>query len=275
MTEPQYLDQWTQHMQAQGLAVNTVTSRRFTITKMATHLDPVTATTADLLAWLSAQPWTSSTRSTHRSTLMAFFTWLQAAGHRADNPMDGVPSVRRPVGVPRPISNDDLARYLSVAKRPLRDWAVLAAYAGLRCAEIAVVKHDDIDGDKLRVTGKGGGIAYVPLSTPVLDCAATWPKVGWAFPRKPGSVEHILAKQVSERLGRDLTLKGINATAHQLRHSFGTNVLRASGGNVRTAQKALRHSSINSTAIYTRVDDSAVRDAISNIDYSRRNSSAT
>jgi integrase len=42
---------------------------------------------------------------------------------------------------------------------------------------------------------------------------------------------------------------------HQLRHWFGTNVLRAADGNLRVAQERLRHASPASTAIYTPVED--------------------
>lgn len=53
---------------------------------------------------------------------------------------------------------------------------------------------------------------------------------------------------------------GVDATAHQLRHWFGTNVLRA-GGNLRVAQELLRHSSPAITARYTQVDDTERRAA--------------
>lgn len=53
----------------------------------------------------------------------------------------------------------------------------------------------------------------------------------------------------------------IPETLHQLRHRFGTNVLKATG-NLRVAQEALRHESPVSTAIYTLVDVADVRDAV-------------
>jgi site-specific recombinase XerD len=58
---------------------------------------------------------------------------------------------------------------------------------------------------------------------------------------------------------------GLGATIHKLRHRFGTQALHASGGNVRTAQEALRHRSITSTQRYTYVHPSEVRAAIEKI----------
>lgn len=54
----------------------------------------------------------------------------------------------------------------------------------------------------------------------------------------------------------------IPGSAHSLRHWYGTNVLRASGGNLRIAQELLRHANIQTTTIYTLIDDTDRRAAI-------------
>lgn len=260
------LQAWARHQQAQGLAKNTIYSRLRTLQTLANHHPLLTLTTDDLLAWITSQTWSRASRATHRSTLKAFFGWAHGSGKRADNPMAGVPSVRRPAGLPRPASMVEIKRYLRVAKTPVRDYVVLATFAGLRVHEIAKVRHDDVDDDRLRVTGKGGLVAYVPLAPQVADIVDGWPRLGWVFPHRHDQTRHVEPKRVSAVVAEDLRRHGINATAHQLRHTFGTRVLRTSGGNVRVAQKALRHSHISSTAIYTAVDDDAVRDAVSKID---------
>lgn len=58
---------------------------------------------------------------------------------------------------------------------------------------------------------------------------------------------------------------GVTGTPHGLRHHFGTQVLRASGGDLRTTQRALRHASPATTAIYTQVADEALFRAIGGI----------
>lgn len=57
---------------------------------------------------------------------------------------------------------------------------------------------------------------------------------------------------------------GVTGTPHALRHHYGTQVLRTSG-DLRTAQRALRHASPASTAIYTQVADDALYRAIAGI----------
>ena len=53
----------------------------------------------------------------------------------------------------------------------------------------------------------------------------------------------------------------VNATPHQLRHWYGTQLLEH-GADLRTVQELMRHESISSTQIYTLVSPVRRRDAI-------------
>ena len=55
---------------------------------------------------------------------------------------------------------------------------------------------------------------------------------------------------------------GVAGTPHALRHFYVTQVLRATGGDLRTTQRLARHASPATTAIYTQVlDETAARAA--------------
>jgi integrase/recombinase XerD len=86
------------------------------------------------------------------------------------------------------------------------------------------------------------------------------PPVGYWFPSRT-AVGHVEGSWVSTCIRRALRAVGSTATAHQLRHSFGTAVLRSSH-DLRVTQELLRHSSPASTAIYTQVADLDKVDAI-------------
>jgi integrase/recombinase XerD len=110
----------------------------------------------------------------------------------------------------------------------------------------------------LYVDGKGGTRCAIPLHPELAAIAKTMPPVDWWFPHN-GS--HVSGEWVSTCIRRALRAVGSTATAHQLRHSFGTAVLRSSH-DLRVTQELLRHSSPASTAIYTQVADLDKVDAI-------------
>src|ERR1019366_7469106 len=61
-------------------------------------------------------------------------------------------------------------------------------------------------------------------------------------------------------------------TVHHARHSFGTLLLEASGGNLRVVQKALGHSRITTTTVYADAIDQTVRDSMRAMDQLARRS---
>ena len=99
----------------------------------------------------------------------------QAEGLRPDDPVERLRSVRIPQNAPRPVPEDVLRAALARASRAdvrasnPRLMILLAAYAGLRAAEIAQVRREDLDDDLLRVDGKGGKIRVVPVSGELLE----------------------------------------------------------------------------------------------------------
>ncbi|MGI8881058.1 MAG: tyrosine-type recombinase/integrase [Jatrophihabitans sp.] len=143
-----------------------------------------------------------------------------------------------------------------------RTMILLGAYQGLRVHEIAKIRGEDFTGDSLRVVGKGKVAADLPVHPVIAAEAARYPAVGWWFPSPYCEGEPVTANSVSGVISAALRRSGVNATAHQLRHHFGTEILRASGGNLRVAQELLRHASPATTAVYTMIDDEQRRAAI-------------
>jgi integrase/recombinase XerD len=270
------LERWEAWMRAAGRSPQTIKTRLSGIETLCRHagVTSVTAVTADhITAWLAdcEAPWT---RSTYWMTVRCWVGWALAEGIICADPTARLAKPRTPKCVPRPVSDAVIRQLLNgfedgfeddrnkkCHKNPprIRAYVALAALAGLRVSEIARVRGEDIDpAGWLFVDGKGGTRAAIPLHPQLATIAATMPPVDWWFPHN-GS--HVSGEWVSTCIRRALRAVGSTATAHQLRHSFGTAVLRSSH-DLRVTQELLRHSSPASTAIYTQVADLDKVDAI-------------
>lgn len=111
----------------------------------------------------------------------------------------------------------------------------------------------------LYVEGKGGVRAMIPVHDAIARELVNFPRQGYFFPGSDSG--HVLSNSVSMLIGRAMKRAGVTGTAHQLRHWYGTALLEA-GTDVRVVQELMRHVSIQSTTIYTRVSDDMRRRAI-------------
>lgn len=139
---------------------------------------------------------------------------------------------------------------------------LLAALAGLRVHEIAKVRGDDFDLERgtLTVVGKGNKRATIPLHPILLDLVPTMP-AGYWFTHWETPDEPISGKSCGQAISRAMQRAGVEATAHQLRHWYGTSLLE-SGADLRTVQELMRHESLATTQVYTRVTSERRRAAI-------------
>lgn len=156
----------------------------------------------------------------------------------------------------------ELARLLMAPKKS-RDRAILTVLfsTGLRVSELINLDKSNINLERgeFYIRGKGGKIRPVFLSEIAKEALQRY-----LDKRNDTSLALFVSKK-HERLSprsiqRIVKKAGITAgitkpvTPHTLRHSFGTDLLRA-GADLRSIQKLLGHSSITTTQIYTHVTD--------------------
>lgn len=268
------LHAWRVHGLARGDSTRTIESRIYTIRRLRScGIDPLTTDADALLEWLArltdhrtGDAVRRSTRATYRSQLRAFFRWAKASGRRDDDPSLELPSARAPRGVPRPTTPEGVQAILQACAdsraAQTRAYVLLGAYAGLRVHEIAQIRGEDCTDGLIFVTGKGGVESSIPMHPLVADLARRMPPTGPWFPGCDRG--HVHRCSVSSAIKRAMRRAGVTGTPHALRHHYGTQVLRTSG-DLRTAQRALRHASPASTAIYTQVADDALYRAIAGI----------
>lgn len=191
-------------------------------------------------------------RRAYRSHLRGFYAWAVEEQYVPTDPTVKLPAVRVPRGVPRPVSDDDLEKAVNHAGPRMRAWLLLMCLAGLRCCEVARLRPEDVsvtdDGPLLYLREtKGGGTGVVPAHPAIMAALLS-------LPARDGAWWDCSPRHVSSSVGAYLRSVGVNATAHRLRHSAGTEFYRASGHDLLATAQLLRHVSVQSTQVYARVD---------------------
>lgn len=254
------------HTRAGGLAENTIEDRRDVLSRLDRDLPMglVEATVEELEDWLSRPGWCNQTKATYYGHIVAFFRWSADPNrypHLSYDPSVSLTRPTVPAGIPRPVTDEQLATILDKAVGRWRIYCVLAAYAGLRACEIATIRREDITEHTINIHGKGGKKSAIPTHPAIWAAVRHFPD-GPIAQRAAGKVT---AKWLSSRTGHYLRTKvGVPASLHRLRHWFGTSTL-SNGANLRVVQELMRHSSPATTAVYTKVTDEQRQIAVSTL----------
>jgi integrase/recombinase XerD len=258
------LAEWSQWMNACGMSARTITDRVQLIGRFEDDAGaPSVALGWQAVADFLASKRTAGTRQTYYAHLRCWFAWLVRFGYRVDNPTTMLQPPRGPRRIPHPVTIGQLTLMLQTRMHHrTRAMILLGAYEGFRVSEIAKVAGEDLTADTIHVIGKGNVEAWLPLHQLVAEIAATMPRQGWWFPSHVNLGRPITGNSVSTIIGDVMRRAGVPHTAHALRHFFGTETLRSSGGNLVVTKELMRHANIASTALYTEVDDQARRAAV-------------
>ena len=229
-----------------GLRPTYLAATRTTLRRVEREIGPLEdATEAQIEAW-----WAGLTigngRVAYAAHLSGFYRWLIWERRRDDDPTTRLIRPKQRRRLPRPITDDRLNRALLGSVPPVRTWLLLAAFAGMRACEIAVLHREDLRDTTILVHGKGDKDRIVPLHPEIAVALEMHPREGYLF---PGRVDHVRANTVSQRCNRYLHGVGVTESLHQLRHWFGTSTYRASQ-DIRLTQELLGHSSPTTTALY-------------------------
>lgn len=245
-------------LQRRGLAASSIDKRLRLLRRIEDWLEHplVEATTDEIEVWLDELGLADRTRYAYVSHVACFFRWAVIT-KRADH--DPTLEIVRPkVGrlLPRPIPDGDLAVAFECAGPKMRAWLTLGAYGGLRCQEIAYLERSEVREQHappilVVLHGKGRKQRVVPLAVDVENALNYYglPSSGPVFPHPTNRKIPVEPWRVSQDIGRYLAGLGIHATAHQLRHWFGTNVYGRTG-DLRLTQELLGHSNPSTTAGY-------------------------
>jgi integrase/recombinase XerD len=188
--------------------------------------------------------------------------------------------LRYPRKLPVVLSPDEAARLIAATTCLKHRAALSVAYgAGLRVAEVAALKIEDIDSRRMLIIvarGKGGRSRHAMLSPGLLALLRAWWQEGrregvmrpggWLFPGQDPA-RPITTRQLGRVVEGAAVAAGLakRVSPHTLRHSFATHLLE-DGVDIRVIQALLGHAKLDNTALYARVATKTVRTVTSPLD---------
>ncbi|MGH9249310.1 MAG: site-specific integrase [Acidimicrobiales bacterium] len=269
-------------VEERGLARKTViarerTVRLFLVEHSGRELHDLDA--GDVSRFVTRQCRRLSVRSAERlvNGMRSFLRYALVEGLITAPLASAVPAVARwsGAGLPRGVAPAQVAALLACCDRRRaigrRDYAILVLLArlGLRAAEVAALRLDDIDwrAGEIVVRGKGRTEERLPLPCDVGEAIAAYLRRGRpqrpereVFLRASAPLRGLAPEGVSEVVRAASERAGLGSFgAHRLRHTAGTEMLRA-GASLSEVAQVLRHRSVATTAIYAKVDHLALRE---------------
>lgn len=215
----------------------------------------------------------ATSRARKIACIRSFYKYLTVkAKLLAENPVADLDSPKAPKTLPRYLSLEESCRLLNAVdgNNRERDYCILCIFlnCGLRISEIVGLNLTDYHGDSLRVIGKGNKerIAYLNDSTKSAIDAWLTVRKSMVPAHEPAMFVTIRRTRISREMVHsmvktNLLRAGLDPTqysAHKLRHTAATLMLQ-NGVDVRTLQEVLGHEHLNTTQIYTHVDNSELR----------------
>jgi integrase/recombinase XerD len=213
------------------------------------------------------------------SAIRSYCRWCIDAQLRLDDPTLRIVWPRRSEPIPRTLKARELRMLDRILAAPLpildkkarhvrqreRRAVLLMLYAGLRLSEVPKLDWRDVDMDSGTITvrdGKGGKDRALPIHERLASDLAQTPEEA----QRGAVCGHLNGRPISYKtvphiFDRWLKGEGLDISAHQLRHTFATQMLW-NGADLRTIQRLLGHASLATTERYLAVEMQQKRSAV-------------
>ena len=215
----------------------------------------------------------AASRARKIATIRSFYQYLTNKMHLLrENPVKDLDSPKLRKSLPKYLTLDESVQLLdSVSgKNQERDYCILTLFlnCGLRISELVGLNLRDIQDDALRVLGKGNKVRIIYLNDACQSALRQYLAVRRPITGRDADALFLSAQ--NERMSRStvhamvkkrLAEAGIDASeysSHKLRHTAATLMLQ-NGVDVRAVQEVLGHDHLNTTEIYTHIDNESLR----------------
>ncbi len=215
----------------------------------------------------------ASARARKLSSIKSFYKYLTVRTKQlSENPVKDVefPKIRK--SLPKYLTLQESQRLLRAVEgqNAVRDYAILMLFlnCGIRRSELVGLNRSDVYEDRIRVRGKGNKERIVYFGTACKKALDAY------LPERNrvvltdnqalfGSRNHnrITVTAVHRLVKKHMLAAGLDPeqySAHKLRHTAATLML-SSGVDVKTVQEVLGHEHLNTTEIYTHIENTELR----------------
>lgn len=231
----------------------------------------------------------ATARARKLSALKSFYKYLTVRTKQiAENPVADLEYPKLRKSLPKYLTMDQSAALLRSVSGPnkTRDYAILMLFlnCGIRRSELVGLNITDVYDDRIRVIGKGNKERFVYFGS---SCKKALDAYMVERNKKVISDNRALfASRDSNRISvtavhrlvkKHMLEAGLDATqfsAHKLRHTAATMML-SGGVDVKTVQEVLGHENLNTTQIYTHIENTELKIAaeanpLSKLDFSEK-----
>ena len=219
----------------------------------------------------------AASRCRRTSSVKSFFNYLTAKRHLLDhNVCQELDMPKRQAALPKYLEEAECERLLAACDGPyaLRDYCMLMLFisCGLRVSELVSLNITDIYEDHLRVIGKGNKERVIYFADGCREAIDDYLAVRDSEKIAPEDKNALFISRDNRRISvrgvqkmveKKLKQAGLDSTRyspHKLRHTADTLMLK-NGVDTRALQEVLGHSNLNTTQIYTHLDNAALHEA--------------
>lgn len=230
----------------------------------------------------------ASARARKLSAIKSFYKYLTVRTKQlTENPVADLEYPKLRKSLPKYLTMEQSASLLQAVSGPneKRDYAILMLFlnCGIRRSELVGLNLSDVYEDRIRVVGKGNKERFVYFGSACRKAIDAYlversKKIltdnKALFGSRDGNrisvtAVHRLVKKALMQAGLDST----QFSAHKLRHTAATMML-SGGVDVKTVQEVLGHENLNTTQIYTHIENTELKIAaeanpLSKLDFSK------
>ena len=235
-----------------------------------------------------------SSRARKLSAIKSFYKYLTVRTKQLEeNPVADMEYPKLRKSLPKYLTLEQSAALLKAVSGPneKRDYAIIMLFlnCGIRRSELVGLNLNDVYEDRIRVVGKGNKERFVYFGTACRKAIDAY------LPERKKKVlsdnralfgsrdnNRISVTAVHRLIKKYLLMAGLDPdqfSAHKLRHTAATMML-SGGVDVKTVQEVLGHENLNTTQIYTHIENTELKIAaeanpLSKLDFSDDSDDAT